>query len=71
MKPMPLREITPSKHRKKFVNDIYILQGIDRDEYTHIIAIFERYDEAKKYCIERLRKQEVYFDIWIERHTVL
>lgn len=70
-KKIALREIMPAKKRKKFVNDVYVLQGIDSNEYTHIIAIFEIYDEAKSFCIKELRGQDKYLDLWIERHTVL
>lgn len=68
---LELKHILPCKRRPKFKNDIYVLQGIDANEHTRIIAVFEIYDEAKKFCIRELKGQEKYLDLWIERHTVL
>lgn len=48
---------------------VYVVLGIDANEHDQVLAVFNSYDGAKRYCIECLIETEFY-DIWIEKHPV-
>jgi hypothetical protein len=44
--------------------------GIDINEHDQVIAVFETFKKATNFCNENLMKQDTFFDLWIEKHSV-
>ncbi len=48
---------------------VYIVLGVDENEHDQVLAVYNTYDEAKRYCINSLVQLD-YYDVWIEKHFV-
>ena len=49
---------------------VYIVLGIDEHEHDQVLAVFNSYYEAKRYCCQMMHNTE-YYDLWIEKHPVV
>ncbi len=49
---------------------IYIVLGIDENEHDQVLAVFNSYTDAKRYCCQTMH-DTVYYDLWIEKHPVM
>lgn len=54
----------------KFLQQVYIVLGIDQHEFDQVLSVFSTFEGAKKYCMENLCWETPYFDLWIEKHEV-
>lgn len=49
---------------------VYVVLGIDYEQNDRVIAVKRTYEEAKKYCINSLSRDDEYYDLWIEKHPI-
>ena len=49
---------------------IYIVLGIDEHSHDQVLAVFNSYSDAKKYCCQTMH-DTAYYDLWIEKHPLL
>lgn len=49
---------------------LYVILGIDEYANDRVLAICRNYEDAKKHCIRCLYQTE-YYDVWIEKHTLM
>jgi hypothetical protein len=49
---------------------VYVVLGIDEHEHDQVLAVFNSYSDAIKYCC-RTTHDTSYYDLWIEKHSVL
>lgn len=49
---------------------VYIVLGIDEHEHDQVLAVFNSYYDAKSFCAQTVHDGQ-YFDLWIEKHTLM
>lgn len=52
-----------------FLNEVYLVMGIDELGSDHVLSVHRSYESAKIYCIHTLALTE-YYDLWVEKHRV-
>lgn len=50
--------------------EVYVIMGVDAHEHDQVIAVCHSYEGAKRYCLTYLTQTE-YYDLWIEKHTII
>lgn len=53
-----------------FPREVYIVLGIDENEHDQVLAVFDSYPDAKQYCCKSI-KDSGFYDLWIEKHSVM
>ena len=51
-------------------DEVYVVLGIDIHCHDQVIAVCYTYETAKQHCIKLLAQTEFY-DLWIEKHSVI
>lgn len=49
---------------------VYVVLGIDENEFDQVLAVCSSYEGARDYCMDMTCNPE-YFDLWIEKHEVI
>lgn len=49
---------------------VYIVLGIDEHEHDQVLAVFNAYYDAKNFCASTMHVTS-YYDLWIEKHSVM
>ena len=48
----------------------YVILGIDENEHDQVLAVCLNFDDAKRYLIA-YRCETPFYDLWIEKHSIL
>lgn len=62
-----MTNVTVINFRQKL---IYIVLGIDEHEHDQVLAVFNSYADAKRFCCQTMH-DTAYYDLWIEKHPVM
>jgi hypothetical protein len=49
---------------------VYVVLGIDEHGHDQVLSVFYTYADAKSYCSSTM-KDNIYYDLWIEKHPIL
>lgn len=49
---------------------VYVVLGIDEHEHDQVLGVFNSYCDAKKNCC-KVMGTTGFYDLWIEKHSVL
>lgn len=49
---------------------VYIVLGIDEHSHDQVLAVFNSYNQAKKFLVST-SSETLYYDLWIEKHSVM
>jgi len=51
-------------------NCVYVILGIDENANDQVIAVAETFEDAKRYLCRYL-SETPFYDLWIEKHSLL